>query len=200
MARRTTRGLERVELRPLRRPEQRLLTAKLRDLKLPARLHQRYRIIAAARSGDSVPTVARRVGCAVSVAYLWVDRFNASGFTTFERVPNPRGRESLIAPAQLRELVDVALSNPRERGLPFSTWTVATLAAYCRAHKLLPPVTDEWVRRLLRRQGLSAQRIRTWKTSHDPQFDSKKNVSARSTVAAYRARASSASTNGGRWS
>jgi hypothetical protein len=47
----------------------------------------------------------------VSVAYLWVDRFNASGFTTFERVPNPRGRESLIAPAQLRELVDVALSN-----------------------------------------------------------------------------------------
>jgi len=76
MARRTTRGLERVELRPLRRSEQRLLAAKLRDLKLPARLHQRYRIITAARSGDSVPTVARRVGCAVSVAYLWVDRFN----------------------------------------------------------------------------------------------------------------------------
>jgi hypothetical protein len=113
-------------------------------------------------------------------------------------MPNPRGRESLIDPDQLRALVDVALSSPRERGLPFSTWTVATLAAYCRAHKLLPPVTDEWVRRLLRRQGLSAQRIRTWKTSHDPHFDTKKNASARSTAAARRGRASSASTSGGR--
>ena len=42
-------------------------------------------------------------------------------------------------------------------------------------------ITDEWVRRLLRREGLSAQRIRTWKTSHDPHFDRKKNASARST-------------------
>jgi hypothetical protein len=38
----------------------------------------------------------------------------------------------------------------------------------------LPSVTDAWVRWLLRREGLSAQCIRTWKRSHDPQFDRKK--------------------------
>jgi len=40
--------------------------------------------------------------------------------------------------------------------------------------KLLPAVTGEWVRRLLRREGLTAQRVRTWKTSNDPAFDRKK--------------------------
>jgi hypothetical protein len=53
---------------------------------------------------------------------------------------------------------------------------------------LLPPITDEWVRRLLRRQGLRAQRIRTWKTSNDPAFDRKKNASGSSTGRARRGR------------
>jgi len=78
----------------------------------------------------------------------------------------------------------VALSNPGERGLPYSNWSVPKLAAYCRSRGLLPEVTDEWVRRLLRREGLSAQRIRTWKTSKDPRFDAKKNASGSSTGAA----------------
>ena len=101
-------------------------------------------------------------------------------------MPNPKGRPPILKGEQLRELVDVALSSPLERGLPFSNWSVPKLAEYCRAKRLLPPVTDEWVRRLLRREGLSAQRIRTWKRSHDPDFDSKKNASAGSTGAARR--------------
>ena len=71
---------------------------------------------------------------------------------------------------------------PGERGLPFSNWSVPKLAEYCRSKGLLPEVTDEWVRRLLRREGLSAQRIRTWKTSNDPRFDAKKNASDSSTA------------------
>ena len=114
-------------------------------------------------------------------------RFNDSGFARFEQVPNPKGRPPILKGEQLRELVDVALSSPLERGLPFSNWSVPKLAEYCRAKRLLPPVSDEWVRRLLRREGLSAQRIRTWKRSHDPAFDSKKNASAGSTGTVRRA-------------
>jgi hypothetical protein len=84
--------------------------------------------------------------------------------------------------------MDVALSSPRERGLPFSVWSVPKLAAYCREHDLIPPFCDEWVRRLLRGAGMRAQRIRTWKTSHDPAFDRKKKPSAGSTPRARRAR------------
>ncbi len=162
-------------LRALTRSEQRTLTAKLKDLSLSARVHQRYRVIDEVQKGRAITEAADRVGCHFTVAYDWVHRFNDSGFATFEQVANPKGRPPILKSEQLRELVAVALSSPKERGLPFSNWSVPKLAEYCRAKNLLPPVTDEWVRRLLRREGLSAQRIRTWKRSHDPRFDSKKN-------------------------
>ena len=177
-----------LRLRAVTRAEQRLLQSKLKDLSLSARVHQRYRVIDDVRRGRSIVEAAERVGCHFTAAYGWVHRFNASGFSTFEQVSNPRGRPPILKASQLRELVDVALSNPGERGLPFATWSVPKLAEYCRRRRLLPPVTDEWVRRLLRREGLTAQRIRTWKTSSDPDFDRKKNASADSIGSARRAR------------
>jgi len=177
----------RLRLRTVTRAERRVLRAKLRDLSMSVRVHQRYRIIDAAAQGLGGVAAAERVGCHFTVVYDWVHRFNTSGFATFEQVPNPKGRPPILKAEQLRALVEVALSSPAERGLPFSAWSVPKLAAYCRGHRLLPPVTDEWVRRLLRREGLTAQRVRTWKTSHDPNFDRKKTPSAPSTGAARRA-------------
>lgn len=179
---------KRVRLRGLTRSEKRLLRAKVRDLSLSARIHQRYRIIEQVAAGHTIAETADRVGCHFTLAYNWVNRFNESGFSTFERISNPKGRPPILRAEQLRELVDVALSSPAERGLPFSTWSVPKLAEYCRGRGILPEVTDEWVRRLLRREGLTAQRVRTWKTSRDPRFDAKKNRSARSTGAARRGR------------
>lgn len=178
----------RLLLRRLTRREHRVLRAKLKDLSLSARLHQRYRVINEVRQGRGIVEAADRVGCHFTVAYDWVRRFNKSGFITFEQVANPKGRPPILKGEQLRELVEVALSSPAERGLPFSNWSVPKLTEYCRGRRLLPPVSDEWVRRLLRREGLTAQRIRTWKTSQDPDFDRKKNGSAGSTASARRAR------------
>jgi len=155
----------RVRLRTLTRSESRLLQSKLPDVPLSVRVRQRYRIIDKVRNGHGVLQTADRAGCHFTVAYDWIHRFNASGFATSEQVPNPKGRPPILRAAQLRELVEVALSNPAERGLPFSSWSVPKLVKYCCRQRLLPEVTDEWVRRLLRREGLSAQRLRTWKTS-----------------------------------
>jgi transposase len=160
----------RIRLRRLTRAEHRLLRAKLKDLSLSVRVHQRYRIVSEVLSGHGIVETADRVGCHFTVAYDWIRRFNKSGFSTFEQVTNPRGRPPILRAEQLRVLVEVALSSPQERGLPFSVWSVPKLTGYWRQRRLLPLVTDEWVRRLLRRQGLSAQRIRTWKTSTDPAF------------------------------
>jgi transposase len=171
-------------LRRLTKREQRVLQSKLRDLSLSARVHQRYRVIDEVRGGRGIVEAAERAGCHFTVAYDWVHRFNDSGFTTFEQVSNPKGRPPILRSEQLRGLVDVALSSPTERGLPFSVWSVPKLAEYCRRKGLLPDVTDEWVRRLLRREGLTAQRVRTWKTSKDPNFDRKKNSSGGSTGSA----------------
>jgi transposase len=135
-----------------------VLRSKLKDLTLSVRVHQRYRVIDQVQRGFSLLEAAERVGCHFTVAYDWVHRFNKSAFATSEQVPNPKERPPILRTAQLRELVDVALSSPSERGLLFSVWAVSKLAEYCRRRKLPPPVTDEWVRRLLRREGLSSSR------------------------------------------
>ena len=178
----------RIRLRSLTKKERAVLRSKLRDLSLSARVHQRYRVVSEVLKGHGIEEAADRVGCHFTVAYDWIHRFNEGGFDSFEKVPNPRGRPPILKAAQLRELVEVALSSPAERGLPFTTWSVPKLAEYCRERKLLPAVSDEWVRRLLRREGLSAQRVRTWKMSRDPQFDRKKNASDVSIRSGRRAR------------
>src|SRR6266542_3862520 len=108
------------------------------------------------------------------------------------------GRSARAAADRVGVTADTALSSPAELGLPFTSWSVRTLTEYCKAHHLIPEFSDEWVRRVLRREGLSAQRIRTWKTSDDPAFGPKGGASAPSTRPARRDRRSSASTSGAR--
>ncbi len=103
------------------------------------------------------------------------------GLTPFERPTNPFGREPILLGPQVRELVKVALSRPSDLGLPFTDWSTAKLTAYCKKRGLLPPITDEWVRRVLRREGVTPQRLKTWKSSPDPAFEAKKRVSSAST-------------------
>ncbi|MGH2500003.1 MAG: hypothetical protein ACRDF0_07950 [Candidatus Limnocylindria bacterium] len=162
-----------VRLRALSRREQATLRAKVRQVSLPARVHRRYRVIALIRAGHPVGEAARAAGLTAQGAYELLHRFNDSGFASFERPNNPRGRIPILTERQLQDLVDTALSSPQTLGLPFTTWSVRTLSEYCRKKKLIPSFSDEWVRRLLRRQSLSAQRIRTWKHSDDPGFAKK---------------------------
>jgi transposase len=105
------------------------LEERVRDRSLSVRLHQRYRIIADGAEGHGTAAIADRLRCSMSTVTLWLKRFNASGFTTFERATNPKGREPILRAAHLRALIDVALSSPTERGLPFAVWSVASQTA-----------------------------------------------------------------------
>jgi len=167
--------LQSIRLRPLRAKERALLHKKLKEKTLSARLYERYRIIAAAAQRRNPKEVADRVGVHFTTVYDWTHRFNRQGFAGFEDPPNPEGRPSSLSGRQIRTLISVALARPADLGLPFTQWSVAKLKAYCLQRRLLPPFSDEWVRRLLRREGLSFQRTKTWKESPDPQFESKKN-------------------------
>lgn len=169
--------MAKVKIRALTHKEKTLLNEKLKDKTMPVRIYERYRIIAEAVSGYKPSEVADRVGCDRTIVYDWIYRFNESGFDTFQRPSNPNGRVPIVKSEQVAELIKIALSRPEELGLPFTQWSVSKLSAYCRKKGLLPDITDEWVRRLLRREGLTPQRTRTWKSSPDPEFEAKKTAS-----------------------
>ena len=167
----------RVRLRRLRPTERRWLQAKLRDKKLSVRIYSRYRVVDEAAHGRSASAIADRVGVHLTTVYDWVYRFNREGFVGFEDAPNPDGRPSSLSSRQVRQLIATALARPMDLGLPFTHWSVAKLREYCQKKKLLPTLSNEWVRRLLRREGISFQRTKTWKESPDPDFESKKTAS-----------------------
>lgn len=163
-----------VGLRPLRSNERRLLNTKLRDKSVAVRIYERYRVIAEASHGRDPKEIADRVGVHFTMVYDWIHHVNDQGFAGFEDAPNPHGRPSSLSGRQVRQLITTALARPPDLGLPFTQWSVAKLQEYCTRKKLLPAFSDEWVRRLLRREGVSFQRTKTWKESPDPQFESKK--------------------------
>lgn len=167
---------KRLELRRLRRGEKQKLESKARDRKLTAGVSQRYRLIAMVYAGITVWLAARRLNCAKETAYHWVHEFNAHGFSNFERASNPSGRPSQIARRHLRILLSVAQQRPTEVGLPFTNWSIAKLRDYLLKHRRFPAVSGEWLRRVLRREGISWQRTKTWKQSSDPAFAAKKSA------------------------
>ena len=168
-------------IRALTDAEQLVLRSKLRDKTLSVRVWERYRMIGELADGRSAAEVADRTGCHLSLVYDWLHRFNETGFATFEAAPNPKGRPPSIGVGQIRSLIRVATSRPEDLGLPFTDWSVAKLHQYCAAKGLLPACTDEWVRRLLRREGVTYQRTKRWKQSNDPLFEQKKGGSSTST-------------------
>jgi hypothetical protein len=80
-------------LRRMSSKERQLMHTKLRTSTLCVRQHRRYRILAEVARGHPALAIADPVACSVDTVYLWVHRFNFSGFETFERPANTNGRE-----------------------------------------------------------------------------------------------------------
>lgn len=73
-----------------------------------------------------------------------------------------------------REIKKIAKSKPAEHGMPFSTWSLAKLADFLVAEGVVDYISHEGLRILLREEGVSFQRVKTWKTSRDPDYAAKK--------------------------
>jgi transposase len=100
--------------------------------------------------------------------------FNLDGFDSLY----PRyagGRPPTFTLAQRREVKKFALSRPVDHDLPFSTWSLAKLAEVLVAGGVVDDISHEGLRVLLHQEGVSFQRLKTWKQSADPDFEAKKN-------------------------
>lgn len=102
-----------------------------------------------------------------------IHNFNADGFDSL--YPKYKGgRPKTFTLPERREIKKIAKSKPAEHGLPFSTWSLAKLADFLVAEGVVDDISHEGLRVLLRKTGVSFQRIKTWKTSRDPDYAAKK--------------------------
>ncbi len=120
------------------------------------------------------------VSAIAKVAFTSEDRvrdvirnFNADGFSSL--YPKYQGgHPPKFTPGQRREIKKIAKSKPAEHDLPFSTWSLAKLADFLVAEGVVDDISHEGLRVLLRREGVTFQRLKTWKASKDPRYAEKK--------------------------
>jgi transposase len=99
--------------------------------------------------------------------------FNADGFDSLY----PRykgGRPPKFTLGQRREIKKIAKSRPAEHDLPFSAWSLSKLAEFLVAEGVVDDISHEGLRALLREEGVTFQRLKTWKASTDPHYAAKK--------------------------
>ena len=73
------------------------------------------------------------------------------------------------------DIVDTAMSRPQDLGLPFTQWSLTKLRAYLIKEEVVDSISIERLRQILKEEGFSYQRSKTWKESTDPDFEPKKN-------------------------
>jgi transposase len=120
------------------------------------------------------------VAAIAQVAFTSEDRvrdvirnFNADGFGSL--YPKYRGgHPPKFTLAQRREIKKLAKSKPADHDLPFSTWSLAKLAEFLVAEGVVDDISHEGLRMLLREEGVTFQRLKTWKASKDPRYAAKK--------------------------
>jgi transposase len=102
-----------------------------------------------------------------------IHNFNADWFGSL--YPRYRGgHPPKFTLGQRREVKKIAKSKPAEDDLPFSTWSLSKLAEFLVAEGVVDDISHEGLRALLREEGVTFQRIKTWKASKDPDYAVKK--------------------------
>jgi transposase len=101
-----------------------------------------------------------------------IHNFN-DGFASL--YPQYKGeRPKTFTMPERREIKKFAKSKSAEHGLPFSTWSLVKLADFLVAEGVVDDISHEGLRILLREEGVSFQRLKTWKASKDPDYAEKK--------------------------
>ncbi len=98
---------------------------------------ERATIILAHDDGLGPSAIARKLGVSRPTVYTWVKRFNAQGPDGLLGQPRS-GRPATYPPEQVAEVIAASMTDPKELGLPFGSWTLDRLQAYLNEKKKIP--------------------------------------------------------------
>jgi len=120
---------------------------------------ERARIVLACLEGKEIQQVAREMGASIPTVSKWRRRFSQDGVNGLR--DRPRSGKPPVYDAKFRDRVLTLLEQPPPSGL--GQWDGRAVAETLGAS-----VHAVW--RLLRKEGIYLQRLRTWCVSTDPEF------------------------------
>jgi transposase len=161
-------------IRPLTEDEQHQIQARLRSS--DAFVLRRCQILLASARGERAPTIARQLGCDDQTVRNVIHGFNATGLAVLqEGSSRPHRLRTIFSDEAAQCLKDLLHHSPRDFGKERSRWTLELAAQVSFEQGIISsPVSDESVRRALKRLKTNWKRAKHWITSPDPQYQLKK--------------------------
>jgi len=154
--------------RSLTEVEGRLVQCEIRHGRNPVYV-KRCQVILASAQGMRVREIAKLTLLSEYHIRELIRSFNRGGLPAI-KPRKPKGRATIAEFARIP---------PKVLGYPFTAWSLSKLKMAVEERRLLGrrSISDESIRQILDEYGISYQRTKTWKESHDPEFDSKKSES-----------------------
>src|SRR6266516_1607550 len=161
-------------IRPFTEDEQRQIQAGLRSS--DAFVMRRCQILLASARGERAPTIARQLGCDDQTVRNVIHGFNASGLAVLqEGSSRPHRLRTTFTQEGAERLKDLLHRSPRDFGKERGTWTLELAAQVSFEQGIIEEqVSDESVRRALKRLKTNWKRAKHWITRPDPQYLLKK--------------------------
>ena len=135
---------------------------------------KRAQVILASAQKMKVPEIAKSFGFSSDYISYVIHGFNEIGFEVLESKYKNCGSSPKFDNEQRETVVDIALTKPKDLGLPFTEWSLPKLKDYVIGNTDLDYISHETIRRILQDNGIKYRRTKTWKESNDPDFEIKK--------------------------
>jgi len=165
-----------VKLRPISDTEGQALV-RVNRYSRDAVAQRRAACVLAAATGMKVPQIARNQWIDETLVRRILHAFNDQGLASLGNRYG-KGRPRKFDEQTRRRIVDAVCTPPYQWKLPFSVWSLPKLRDYLIQKRIVSSVAIETLRRLLREEGVSLQRTKTWKQSTDPNYAAKKKRSS----------------------
>ncbi|MFJ5688085.1 IS630 family transposase [Streptomyces sp. NPDC093099] len=161
-----------VFVRPVGMEEGRRLQRISRTAKDPVRLRRAIVVMMSAQ-GQSVPDITSLMQVSADYVRDVIHAFNERGFDALD--PKWSGGRPRTISSRVREHIClIARTSPADWGLAgLSSWSLAKLAEHLVKQQVVPTLSRETLRRILREGKVTWKTTTTWKSSNDPDFIAK---------------------------
>lgn len=163
-------------IRPLTEDEHHLVQKGLRSS--DAFVLRRCQILLASSRGERAIAIARQLGCDDQTVRNVIKGFNATGLAVLhEGSSRPHHLRTMFTEQGCQHLQDILHRSPHDFGKDRSVWTLELAAQVSFEQGIIPTeVSDECVRRALKRLKTNWKRAKHWISSPDPQYLLKKTL------------------------
>jgi len=162
-----------LRVRELTIDEQTVIERLARSRTAAAREVERAQIIWHSYQGESVQSLAQRLGLCTATVRFWIKRFDVAGIGGLNDEPRA-GRPPTYTSDEVSEVVALSLTDPQILNLPFASWTLDRLETYLNEVKGIGMKRSR-IDEILRNEGVRWRTQETWFGERvDPDFARKR--------------------------